>query len=49
MSASPQNLKPQTNQTVCWRNHLAVHPAAEAYPLLAEKELKQLADDGGER
>jgi len=28
-----------------WRDHLAVHPAAEAFPLLSEKELKELADD----
>jgi hypothetical protein len=28
-----------------WRAHLAVHPAAEAFPLLSEKELKELAGD----
>jgi ParB-like nuclease domain len=28
-----------------WRNHLAVHPAADLFPLLSEAELKELADD----
>ena len=28
-----------------WRDHLEVHPAAEAFPLLPEKELKELAGD----
>jgi hypothetical protein len=42
MPVSPKDLK---SQTICWRDHLAVHPAAEAYPLLSEKELKQLAGD----
>jgi len=33
--------------TTClnWRDHLAVHPAAEAFPLLSEKELNELAGD----
>src|SRR5215475_1831660 len=42
MPISPKDLK---SQTICWRDRLAVHPAAEAYPLLLEKELKQLAGD----
>jgi hypothetical protein len=28
-----------------WRDHLAVHPAAELFPLLSEPELKELAAD----
>jgi hypothetical protein len=28
-----------------WRKHLAVHPAAELFPLMAETELKELASD----
>jgi len=28
-----------------WRDHLAVHPAADDYPLMSEDELKELADD----
>jgi hypothetical protein len=34
-----------TTQAFNWRAHLAVHPAAEAFPLLSEKELKELAGD----
>src|SRR5262249_8217197 len=32
-------------QAFNWRAHLAVHPAAEAFPLLPKKELKELAGD----
>jgi ParB-like nuclease domain len=28
-----------------WRKHLKVHPAAELFPLMAEAELKELAED----
>jgi hypothetical protein len=28
-----------------WRKHLAVHPAADLFPLMSEAELKELADD----
>src|SRR5690242_10551864 len=28
-----------------WRDHFPPHPAAEAYPLMSEKELKELAED----
>jgi hypothetical protein len=28
-----------------WRKHLPVHPAAELFPLMAEAELKELAED----
>ena len=28
-----------------WRDHLAVHPAADLFPLMPEAELKELADD----
>ena len=35
----------QHAQAFNWHDHLAVHPAAEAFPPLPEKELKELADD----
>jgi DNA-binding Lrp family transcriptional regulator len=28
-----------------WRDHLAVHPAADLFPLMSEAELKELAED----
>ena len=28
-----------------WRQHLAVHPAADLFPLMPEAELKELAED----
>ena len=28
-----------------WRDHLAVHPAADLFPLMSEADLKELADD----
>jgi DNA-binding Lrp family transcriptional regulator len=28
-----------------WREHLAIHPAAELFPLMSEVELKELAED----
>ena len=28
-----------------WRDHLAIHPAADLFPLMSEAELKELADD----
>ncbi len=30
---------------VNWRDHLAVHPAAELFPLMSRAELRELADD----
>jgi hypothetical protein len=32
-------------QKINWRDHLAVHPAAELFPLMSEAELRELADD----
>jgi flagellin-specific chaperone FliS len=34
-----------TNAPFAWRDHLAVHPAADEFPLLSESELKELAED----
>jgi hypothetical protein len=28
-----------------WRNHLAVHPAAELFPMMSESELRELGED----
>jgi hypothetical protein len=33
------------NQVVNWRDRLPVHPAADVFPLMSEKELKELAGD----
>ena len=36
------------NKPINWRDHLAVHPAAELFPLLSETDpaaLKELAED----
>jgi len=34
-----------TTQPLDWRAHISVHPAADAFPLLSQKELKELAGD----
>src|SRR6516162_8078433 len=36
---------PALTSTPNWRDHLLVHSAAEAFPLLSGKELKELAGD----
>jgi ParB-like nuclease domain len=40
-----EDLPKQVTAGVRWRDHLVVHPAAELFPLMAEAELKELADD----
>jgi hypothetical protein len=35
----------RANQVVNWRDRLPVHPAADVFPLMSEKELKELAGD----
>ena len=46
-SNSPEHKATNGNAqaAIDWRKHLAVHPAAEAFPLLSEKELRELASD----
>ena len=34
-----------SDSTFNWRDHLAVHPAADLFPLMSETELKELAKD----
>jgi hypothetical protein len=45
-SIASENTKSATaTQPFNWRAHLPVHPAADAFPLLSEKGLKELAGD----
>src|SRR3989442_805418 len=34
-----------TTQPFRWRDRITVHPAADAFPMMSEKELKELAGD----
>src|SRR5262245_54302944 len=37
--------QPAKHQSANWRDKLAIHPAADLFPLMSEAELRELADD----